>query len=1598
MMTAVPTAPETAADLLAAGAYLHPETGDPGAGVPVTARAYRRAGLAGRTVVRLVPEEIGEAEDSAAAFLGMTRAGSADVVGFGARERLSFPGWVLVHHPGDGHHALALVPEIDRLARLAVAKPQAALDGFNGLGTRMAVSVPHLLPTFYERAAREFLAAERPDHAARMFTAARKAEIEHGLPIDQDRVDDVFVEFALAGVLPAKTLSEYSKELALRLSPDEALGRFVRLAVRRTSGGLPPASTMAADLRRLAKAASGDAGRIERDYLAEILTYPVTALASESWWKAHKAAVVALCAERPEIRGALLRIMPEIEEAGFADLWLDLLERTGAVTPLVEGAAPEDGATGWLGRFLKARGRSRSAANRLVALESVVTRMAGRLKAEIAEQGTPLPAPAGADLLDLLLELGVPVADPAPGHRVNLAPWAGGADRRDLAVLCADPRFAPALLQGLGMVGQTDTPRQQVFATTLPLRPHLLAYVDRCTARVAEAGLPTLHQALNGVRVLAPSTTRIAEAAVRTALAVDLPELLARTLRGGLFDELSWPALEDALAELFPEGFTNGAPRIAEEWPYLVVAGPTRALVLDGSGAVLDHALRLPQGVHDFGFRYVDGALLVHWSLGEQRSGYWHPRPDRVVPLDGTGMNRSRLVNHWSTGQQISLEVRGGGRATGTAVIHHGDTLAPGGTEIVSDGEKYWALHADESGAVVWHAFDPGAGEIGEPDLPAFFAEPGESFRHGFLAPFPGTGMTPVGAVVGGVFGRRTVTLPDGTVRGEDLAGNASPAVTGYENVWPLRLPGDDRARALVRSGAGNKATYRLIGPDGLVLGDTFLTSRYRAGSRATPPPHYWAHLRPRDERGSAALRRADRALAVRLLDGPEEETADRVRALLPEIGHPGLREGVTALVQGVSRDRAELAGIVAGIELKLSPVGAAERPAAPTDGALYRAIDGLNDDPNGWRGEHTTESAHLLWRLGRLRAGAERPSQDGTAPQVELPQQILDLPHIVEGLSALVLRAVSGITPEPGRTALRALLDRLGEAGMADAEPDAWRVFRLRAPNPTGSYVNHRRGHQLGGGAFFAVVDQGRAHRNRPQEVTAVFHDPSGGFEVPEGHEIVEELPFVEGRPDVPVTEVLALLDARGPAPWRAESVAEFARLTGVTPTTAALVVSGLLGLSGSHASSLPAEMRKTLRLKAAEVDAAQPDLGRLPGKVRRALVGALLPADPARLWTHGPDVAAAAEVWNRAVPRKIAVPEALLAEADKAFGGRSQTQNHLRGVLEPSACSPLSRDVEFTVAAYGFEAVEKGGFTSGTLLPAVGMLAWLAHRLPAGDPLRALLPAGLAAVRDRLAHPGLVLNALKRVAADFEKAAGTPDEVGDGWARYGAILIKPGDVHHRPGVKVAHLDADSDDPRLVLLRGSLGHLMGFEVALRTARDARFAALLDDPGEPVEGGRSKDGTWYPQDPTRSVPDLVEEAAKAHGSSADAAAVYLMLLAMPDPTDRHTARWTGWKPARLKEARAELAATELVVEARRTRAGRTLFLPCPWTEARSPQVPMEDWKQALYPLANGGTAPLTTVVPTEPVADVYRHAWRRITEGDLPRFGELEIPRQTRRR
>ncbi|MFG2682488.1 hypothetical protein [Streptomyces sp. NPDC048392] len=250
--------------------------------------------------------------------------------------------------------------------------------------------------------------------------------------------------------------------------------------------------------------------------------------------------------------------------------------------------------------------------------------------------------------------------------------------------------------------------------------------------------------------------------------------------------------------------------------------------------------------------------------------------------------------------------------------------------------------------------------------------------------------------------------------------------------------------------------------------------------------------------------------------------------------------------------------------------------------------------------------------------------------------------------------------------------------------------------------------------------------------------------------------------------------------------------------------------------------------------------------------------------------------------------------------------------------------------------------------------------------------------------------------------RAAGEPAETGDGFERYGAVLFGTAGSEPMPAVRPELLDATGNDPRLAALcAGERPNAQ--EAALSLVHDGPLAELLAVPGNPVAGGRDGDGRWWPQGPGRSVPDLVTEVAERHGLGEDAAVLHLALLAMPDPTDRDTARWTGWGgqrggTARLRAARAGLAATDLVPEGTRPKAGRSLFLPGGWTRPAGPHLPPERWKPPLCDLLDGEAPALGVVVPPRPAADLYREAWQRVLDGDEPRLEEPEVPRPRGRR
>jgi len=323
----------------------------------LTARAYRHPALDDRVVVRLISAQLGPAEDLSLEFLAFGPAERVDEVGLVRQRALGFPAWALVHDPANGHHALALVKDIERLARIAKSRVGPANEGFVALGERLARAVPHFLPTFYEEAGRAFLAADSASYAAMMFGRARDAERGFGLTIDEERTHAVFLEFALAGALTAKALSAHARDLAGRCAPEVAYERFRRLCVERTRGGLPPYAGLHTDLRRLAKSSGLDPLEADRRVLAELIDAPVILRAPAAFWTAYQSSLSKLAADDPALRGRLLGMFPA---NCTDDAWLAILTDSGAVEALTGAGepGPADGPAGWLTRFAAQIGRA----------------------------------------------------------------------------------------------------------------------------------------------------------------------------------------------------------------------------------------------------------------------------------------------------------------------------------------------------------------------------------------------------------------------------------------------------------------------------------------------------------------------------------------------------------------------------------------------------------------------------------------------------------------------------------------------------------------------------------------------------------------------------------------------------------------------------------------------------------------------------------------------------------------------------------------------------------------------------------------------------------------------------------------------------------------------------------------------------------------------------------------------------------------------------------------------------------------------------------------------------------------------------------------
>ncbi|MFD9390076.1 hypothetical protein ACFWBB_04835 [Streptomyces sp. NPDC060000] len=1659
----------TASALLDAGAVLPPGSTDREDADALTVRRYSHPALDDRQIVRLVPGTLGEAEDLALEFLGLARDPKTPVVGQVRRETLGFPAWALVNDPANGHHALALVKDVERFARQAKSRPGTAKDGFEELGTRLGRAVPHFLPTFYEQAARVFLQYENTTYASAFFGKAREAERVHALKVDEERQRAVFLEFAFAGALTVKALKEHVKALAARLDAAEAWSQFRQLTVERCAAGMPPYASLPQDARGLIRAAGLDRVTEECGLVAELLSSPAAVRAPASFWNAYRTTLAVLAERRPQVRERLLEIMPaglgrSVEDDEF---WLALLVECGADL-LLTGETPADvDPADWLGRWAQHRKHGGNVSRRSPATLTLVERMAPRLR----EVGRPVDlcsgrwhAGADLDLLDLCAAQGVPLTLPGPDQVVYLSldRWLretlpGG---RDLTATAADPRLRRLLYADIGTVsGHRPAPEVLEGLAAHPVLGDVLReWLDDAAGELTSAvGLPAARAALERLRPLRAVAARVSPAAVAEVAAHAVAPLLGHTLRAGVLDELGWPALDEALRRLDAETRRDrdDTLSVSEAWPALIVARAHKVLVVGPDEILLEHDLRLPVELDRWQrprYRYTDGELLVMWRQNGKQFGYWSARPADVFPLGG------EQIPQWYGGNDAgepSIPLPAGGRATGGRTLHAGDTVVPPGRRILGDGTTYWR-QGRQGRQQVWLEYDPASGTHGRASLPAFLKSGIHEDatllpQHCEVLPLqPGLEQSPFGTD-GTVLGRwvrtegegaeaRTVAgTPDGRTVTLPWAGGRAPGVL----LGALRLPGGAEPVAV----GLHRQIALYAGDDTSAAGELGRVTpmerggEFAAGTRFVPPVGFWHALRPRDERASAVLRaltdeqaadvlraaaealtrRQEKLAAARVIDGASEAGAvvapadevvqEVVTRALPSLGDANLVAGVAALVRAALRLGESTAAFVAppverpkAERQRVDGMFADLRPEYGDDATLREATTGLTELHGWWGSETRWNTLRQIRAVNHVLSGkpadgkalAEAARSTGAADgwrsdEFTLPGIGLVWTPALDVLRPLAYRAASATVTEAHREALLLLFEAITDGPLA-AAGGALREVVLSEPHEKQERVGQvlRRDGRVVVVLGCQNVDRqaGRVHW------LALDHDPAGGSGAIAHFTLERETAHPALFPADALAAVTALVRDKGPAPWQPEASDALAAAAhgGLGPLQAALLLAG-------KPKQLTAEVISATGLKPRQKELGDTLLSTVASGDRAALVGALLPANPGDLWTAGPDTAAAGRVWAERLGKVVRLPEDLAAEL--SLGGTPL--GSAEQILNPRLTPWISRVTVQRPDKDGNLFAEDRAALPGQsdLRGAVAALSGLAYHLPFGHPLRAVLPESLAALRRRLADPGLLLDLDiawtdkgSSTAVEVRKAYGLPATGGadaHGLTHVGeALVLRPwyGDqetVLVRPSAL-----RSPDDPVFGLVEGLVGPGRSEGMwALRTILDGELTRALaagGDPGEPA---------GHAQNPAFTVPELVAEVAAHHALGEDAAALYLQLLALPDPTDRNCARWTGWKPARTKKARAELAASDLVVEAKRARAGRTLFLPCGWLDLRSPALPVEIWKEGLY-----AVRAYSGVVPLVPVPELFTRAWERVRSGDAPAYEQLttRATRKGRRR
>lgn len=1621
--------------LLDAGAYLPVKTKIP-AGEPVdaiSARHYTHPALGDRAVVRLSPDNLAMGDDLEMEFLGFAAPGVGEPVAVRRRQALGFPGWALVNDPEHARYALELVKDFKKAARRARSKPGHAYDAFVATAKQLGRGVAHFLPSYWEQAGREFMELGNATYASRCFTKAREAERVHALKVDEQLRKDVFLEFALAGCLSNKVLIEYGKDLQKSHTPQEAWTFFRELCVRRTLGGMPPWTSSAKDLQSLVSGAKLDPTTELELFLIEILESPAMSRAPMGFWKGCGKIIPDLAAKNPQVAGQLLNILPETSrwDQDNAWKWLENLEEWGLLENAWKSGVPKaagltDGTAAWF--------------SRIAALSTspppIVFEIARRAASALKKQKQPVHLAVKGwndfeicvDLLDLCLELGIPVADPPKDCEFDLNEWARcgdddddddvaeksskDADRpRDPLYVAKDERFAKLLTEAVkSAAGSTEFEAAALGKTALAAARK--EWLLNLTQQISNGAIPDAETALNQLENnTSRATFKEFPECYASLKKAELVSPLMRNLQGGILDEYGWPILEEVVNRLNPDG--KQELQFFGAFPHVIVTDQQTAIVVNTTEIVLEHELRLPKKAKFEDLMFYDGQLCVFFEAAKyQDSFYWSDNPKKVF-------------EEWHYGspgvQGATVNLADGGTFSGRRTIHAGDSKdVRSPDKFAFDGEHFWTLEWRNEGQA-FREIAPATGKTGRWSMPSFFedyitsdaeldADECELLHFGEFI-----NKSPLGAK-NGLVGWRSRKHKHGKLECEGIDGRQW---TG-ENTTAVALldqPGTNEKLPLFggwwhtryASVSDPSGKYQLASFDDDVGG-------YNAG-QATPLPFVaWHGLQVRDEKTSKLLRKTSATQAKTLLkaaaddldavdfDSEEElqspKTATAVKKWLKGLKHARFQRGVEGLVIHAARQAERLTALIE----QRDPSGKDARDYDPTLEASVIPAMKLLDISTGW-GETKPLTPHLQDVVAFFTGTRE----SGNPLLVEQPFEWYEIFEKLE--SGLWSSYWSADEDDNGWLTFLEfwaglpLQDLPGKFRTISGEFDGKPPFGIKRKD----YDDLCIAHTYQGNFYMMVCQWG-------DDWTGLEYAPTGKFKVLPKHTLDDENVLERTWSSERLLQFVELMRANSKPFLDAETVADVAEKTGISGAEVGLLWFGCPNFNSWEKNFLPKALRESLNLKVAQAEAARNSLRSLPDGSLTKLQQALLDGDPEDLWKTGGESAVyrLVRAWDRVVPKRLQLPAKTADQLTDAFHYQVDNSAMLVALASPKTSPHFQTDGtwEFRKDDDDWRPELKcskpdANFDAGVLSAVVTALPFLAYHLPEGDLARMQMADAYEQALKCLKSPKLLIPICEHYIYDdkdedaagkklLEKVMGKSKKSGDGWIVDDGTFVGYAyeDCVHI-AARPAKLKSDADFAKARQLAAMIGHGDFDEDDCDAVKEMHllqsdgFAAL-------AKFLRKNDlqDEQYAQNPLHSVPKLVAEVSKTHDLTEDAAVLYLQLLTLHDPTTANVKLWNGWATAAVTKAAKQLVDKKLVLAAKRSRAGRGHFLPGGWEALKLPHLPVETWKLPLYEILRDKhgqlTYPVQRILPLQPLPELFATAWTRTQTGDAPAYEEVK--------